>query len=157
MDSGVVVPYPAQSDAEYVGTPGSEEMKLIGRGTDILRMSRNVRNLVEFEWARDNDFYDAKFEKKELAHSEFLGVPRLFIPKTYAQTQRMMEEVLEQVFFDVEEVCSIRSWKSVPRETIDIVKALLNYRLNDHPIQAYQEIYEGTQDTYQNVKQEALL
>jgi hypothetical protein len=146
----VAVSFPADVQMEYIGKPGTDEEKYVRRGIDIMRMSRNVRNLIEFEWAKDNDSYDAKFDKKELAHSEFLGVPRLFIPKTYAQTQRMMEECLEQWFFDVEEFASIRSWKNVPRETLDIVKALLNYRLNDHPIQAYQEVYEFCQDGIKN-------
>lgn len=148
--SDVAVSFPADAQVEYIGKPGNEAEKYVRRGVDIMRMSRNVRNLVETEWAKDNDSYDAKFDKKEMAHSEFLGVPRLFIPKTYAQTQRMMEECLEQWFFDVEEFASIRSWKSVPRETIDIVKALVNYRLNDHPIQAYQEVYEFCQDGIKN-------
>ena len=134
------VPFPSDSAVEYIGKAGDFES--IRRGYDILRMSRNVRNLVEFRWAKDNDLYDAKFDKKEIAFSERLGVPRLFIPKTYAQVQRIMEECLETWFFDFEELCTIRSWKSVPRETLDIVKALLNYRLNGHPINAYQEIYE---------------
>src|SRR6266446_1838442 len=113
-------------------------------------MSRNVRNLVEFGWAEDNDLYDAKFDKKEIAFSEMLGVPRLFIPKTYAQVQRIIEECLETWFFDFEELCTIRSWKSVPREPLDIIKALINYRLNGHPIMAYQEIYEFVQDAIKN-------
>jgi len=146
----VAISSPADAQIEYIGKPGTEEEELVRRGIDIIRMSRNVRNLIEVDWAKDNDAYDAKFDKKELAHSEFLGVPRLFIPKTYAQTQRMMEEVLEQLFFDVEEFASIRSWKNVPRETLDIVKALLNYRLNDHPIQSYQEVYEFVQDGIKN-------
>lgn len=146
----IAVTYPADAQMEYIGKPGTEEAHLVRRGIDIMRMSKNVRNLVEFDWAKDNDSYDAKFDKKEIAHSEFLGVPRLFIPKTYAQTQRMMEECLEQWFFDVEELASLRSWKSVSRETLDIVKALINYRLNDHPIQSYQEIYEFCQDGIKN-------
>lgn len=142
------VPFPSSSEAELSLTPGESDN--IRRGTDILRMSRNVRNLVESRWGKDNDLYDAKFDKKEIAFSEMLGVPRLFIPKTYAQTQRIMEECLETWFFDFEEICTIRSWKSIPRETLDIVKSLLNYRLNGHPIQAYQEIYEFVQDSIKN-------
>jgi hypothetical protein len=149
-DGGYAIPFPADVQMEYIGKPGTEEEKLVRRGIDILRMSRNVRNMIEFEWAKDNDAYDAKFDKKEMAHSEFLGVPRLFIPKTYAQTQRMMEECLEQWFFDVEEFADIQSWKNVPRATLQIVKALLNYRLNDHPIQSYQEVYEFCQDGIKN-------
>lgn len=149
-DGNVSLSFPADGQAEYVGKPGTEEEKLVRRGIDIIRMSRNVRNLIETEWASSNDLYDSKFSKKEMAHSEFLGVPRIFIPKTYAQTQRMLEEVLEQYFFDVEEFASIRSWKNVPRETLDIVKALINYRLNDHPIQSYQEVYEFCQDGIKN-------
>jgi len=148
--SDIAISFPADAQMEYIGKPGTQEEELVRRGIDVMRMSRNIRNLVEFEWAKDNDAYDAKFDKKEMAHSEFLGVPRLFIPKTYAQTQRMMEEVLEQLFFDVEEFASIRSFKNVPRETLDIVKALLNYRLNDHPIQSYQEVYEFIQDAIKN-------
>ena len=148
--SDVALSFPADNQVEYIGKPGTEEEKLVRRGIDIIRMSRNVRNLIEFQWAKSNDLYDSKFDKKEMAHSEFLGVPRIFIPKTYAQTQRMHEEVLEQLFFDVEEFCSIRSWKNVPRETLEIVKALINYRLNDHPIQSYQEVYEASQDAIKN-------
>lgn len=144
------VPFPSDSTVEYIGKPGSKEFENIRRGVDILRMSRNVRNLVEFRWSKDNDLYDAKFDKKEIAFSEMLGVPRLFIPKTYAQVQRIMEECLETWFFDFEEICTIRSWKSIPRETLDIVKALINYRLNGHPIQIYQEIYEFVQDAIKN-------
>ena len=148
--SDVALSFPADNQIEYIGKPGTEEEKLVRRGIDIIRMSRNVRNLIEFQWAKSNDLYDCKFDKKEMAHSEFLGVPRIFIPKTYAQVQRMHEEVLEQLFFDVEEFCSIRSWKNVPRETLEIVKALINYRLNDHPIQSYQEVYEASQDAIKN-------
>jgi hypothetical protein len=144
------IPFPAEATVEYIGKPGTKEQELIRRGVDILRMSRNVRNLVESRWAKDNDLYDAKFDKKEIAFSEMLGVPRLFIPKTYAQVQRVMEECLETWFFDFEEICTIRSWKSVSRETLEIVKALINYRLNGHPIQAYQEIYEFVQDAIKN-------
>jgi hypothetical protein len=143
------VTFPSDSQVEYIGK-STEEFDSIRRGVDILRMSRNVRNLVEFRWGKDNDLYDSKFDKKEIAFSEMLGVPRLFIPKTYAQVQRIMEECLETWFFDFEEICTIRSWKSVPRETLDIVKALLNYRLNGHPINAYQEIYEFVQDAIKN-------
>ena len=148
--SDVALSFPADNQVEYIGKPGTEEEKLVRRGIDIIRMSRNVRNLIEFQWAKSNDLYDSKFDKKEMAHSEFLGVPRIFIPKTYAQVQRMHEEVLEQLFFDVEEFASIRSWKNVPRETLEIVKALINYRLNDHPIQSYQEVYEASQDAIKN-------
>jgi hypothetical protein len=149
-DGNISLSFPSDNQMEYIGKPGTEEEKLVRRGIDIIRMSRNVRNLIEFQWAESNDQYDSKFSKKQMAHSEFLGVPRIFIPKTYAQTQRMMEEVLEQYFFDVEEFASIRGWKNVPRETLDIVKALLNYRLNDHPIQSYQEVYEFCQDGIKN-------
>lgn len=144
------IPFPADSTIEYIGKAGTQEAENIRRGVDILRMSRNVRNLVEFQWAKSNDQYDSKFDKKDMAFSEMLGVPRLFIPKTYAQVQRIMEECLETWFFDFEEICTIRSWKSVPRETLDIVKALINYRLNGHPIQAYHEIYEFVQDAIKN-------
>jgi hypothetical protein len=150
MSGDVSVSFPADNEIEYIGKAGTEDHKLIRRGIDIIRMSRNVRNLIEFQWAKSQDLYDSKFDKKELAHSEFLGVPRIFIPKTYAQVQRMHEEVLEQLFFDVEEFASIRSWKNVPRETLEIVKALINYRLNDHPIQSYQEVYEASQDAIKN-------
>lgn len=144
------VTFPADAQIEYIGEPGSQEVKQVRRGQDIIRMSRNVRNMVEVDWARANDQYDAKFDKKEMAYSEFLGVPRLFIPKTYSQIQRIMEECLEQWFFDFEEFAKVRSWKSIPTATLDIVKALINYRLNNHPIQGYQEFYELTQDAIKN-------
>lgn len=142
------VMFPAEN--QLPSGSSSDRYESVRRGQDILRMSKNVRALVENRWSKDNDLYDAKFDKKEIAVSEMLGVPRLFIPKTYAQTQRIMEECLETWFFDFEEICSIRSWKSIPRETLDIVKALINYRLNGHPINAYQEIYEFVQDAIKN-------
>lgn len=129
---------------------GSTDPDLVTRGQEILRGSKNARDVVEDRWKKSNDLYDAKFSREEREFSEMLGVPRLFIPKTYAQVQRILEDVLETFFFDFEEIASIVSWKSVPSETRDIVKALLNYRLNGHPIGFYQEVYEGVLNALKN-------
>ena len=68
--SDVALSFPADVTMEYIGKPGTEDEKLIRRGIDIIRMSRNVRNLIEFQWAKSNDLYDSKFDKKEMAHSK---------------------------------------------------------------------------------------
>lgn len=122
----------------------------VRRGQEIITGSRSAREVVETQWKESNDLYDSKFSKEEREFSEMLGVPRLFIPKTYAQVQRIAEDILETFFFDFEEVASVTTWKSISTDVLDIVKTLLNYRLNGHPIQAYQEIYEGLIDALKN-------
>lgn len=138
---------PMKGDA---GSGGPSVDPLVSEGMMLFATSKNARGLVEDRWAKSNDLYDAKFSKSESEFSKMLGIPRIFIPKTYAQVQRMMEDALETFFFDFEEICGISAWKSIPTATLNIVKALMNYRLNSHPIQFYQEAYEYIQDGIKN-------
>lgn len=132
------------------GDGGATPDPLVSEGISLFITSKSARGMIEERWSKSNDLYDAKFSKAESEFSKMLGIPRIFIPKTYAQVQRMMEDVLETYFFDSEEICSISSWKSIPTETLQIVKALMNYRLNGHPINFYQETYEYVQDGIKN-------
>lgn len=131
-----------------VGDEGlsSRQEFLVARGREIFDSAKGVRDMIEERWYESQLRYDSKFNDKQRKWSEFLGVPRIFIPKTYALVQRILEEVLETIFFDFEEICSVRSYKSVPHKTRQILKSLLNYRLDGHPINFYQECFEATLD-----------
>lgn len=135
-------------DAKSTGlTP--EELR-VKRGMELLSGSINAREMIEMRWADSNDLYDARFSTNERKVSELLGVPRIFLPKTYIQLQRILTDVLETFFFDFEEIADIKSWKSIPTATLKIVKALMNYRLTGHPINFYQETYEMAIDAMKN-------
>lgn len=106
---------------------------------------------IEPRWRADNDLYNSRFSKQEREKSDvLLGQGRLFIPKTYSHVQRMLVDILETFFFDNEEIVDISSWKNIPSETREIVKTLLNYRLNSHPINFYQEAYEACLNALKN-------
>lgn len=126
------------------------EEQRIKRGQEILNGSINARDMIELRWGDSNDLYDAKFSVHERKVSELLGVPRIFLPKTYIQLQRILTDILETFFFDFEEICNVKSWKSIPTVTLKIVKSLLNYRLTGHPINFYQETYELAIDAMKN-------
>lgn len=106
---------------------------------------------IKQEWIEENDQYDSRFSEKEKKKSDVLiGQGRLFIPKTYSHIQRILVDVLDAYFTDPEEIVDVVSWKSIPSDTLKIVKALLNYRLNSHPIDFYQEAYEAVLDALKN-------
>lgn len=110
-----------------------------------------VDQKIRPDWERANDQYNSVHPRNAREKSNtILGEDRLFIPKTYSHINRMHVDILETFFFDEEEIVSVGSWKSVPRETREIVKALLNYRLNSHPINFYQELFEATLDSLKN-------
>lgn len=125
---------------------------LVKHGQQTFSVSKTwVDQEIVPQWERDNDQYNSKFPRKERKESDvLLGQGRLFIPKTYSHIQRMHVDILETFFFDPEEIVSIGSWKSIPFETRAIVKSLLNYRLNAHPINFYQELFESTLDALKN-------
>lgn len=123
---------------------------LNGYAQDIYRQSSGSRSEVENEWAREMDLYHSNFSKKERDWSTFLGTERLFIPKTYSNVQRILVEVMDTFFFDQDEIVDINSDKDTPYTTKQIVKSLLNYRLNSHPIDAYKEFYEAGLDAIRN-------
>jgi hypothetical protein len=62
----------------------------------------------------------------------------------------MLVDVLEAFFFDPEEIVTVGSWKGIPEDHKRMVKTLLNYRLNTHPISFYQEAYEVCLDAIRN-------
>ncbi len=125
---------------------------LTAHAQQIFDNSKNwVDQKIRPQWEKDNDQYNGVFSKNEREKSNtLLGQGRLFIPKTYSHIQRMHVDILETFFFDQEEVVSVGSWKSIPFETREIVKSLLNYRLNSHPIDFYQELFESTLDSLKN-------
>lgn len=116
-------------------------------GRNLFLTSQNMRLAVESRWLKSNDLYDSKFSATERKMSAVLGIPRLFIPKTYAQVDRIHSEVMETFFFDTEEVVQIvGANKNVPQQAVEGLKAVLNHRLNEHPIRFYQETHDAVQN-----------
>ena len=129
----------------------SEEF-IVGHSQRQFSTSQHWRTeKIEPRWRDSNDLYNSRFSKKEREKSDvLLGQGRLFIPKTYSHVQRMLVDILETFFFDPEEIVDISSWKNIPSETREIVKTLLNYRLNGHPVNFYQEAYEACLNALKN-------
>lgn len=125
---------------------------VISQGQAVFSGARTWRTEhIEPRWKTNNDLYNSRFSEKEKQKSDvLLGQGRLFIPKTYSHVQRMLVDVMETFFFDPEEVVDISSWKSVPSEVRSIVKTLINYRLNGHPINFYEEAHEACLDALKN-------
>ena len=126
---------------------------------EVFNRSKNWREEdIVPQWELDNDQYNAKFTRgtkrdqtgQRKDSSTLLGEKRLFIPKTYSIIQRMHADIMDTFYFDPEEIVSISSWKSIPFTSREITKALLNYRLNSHPINFYQELFEATLDSLKN-------
>jgi len=128
-----------------------EDRWLVGRGTAVFNDSSNWREEgIEEQWMDSIDQYDSKFPRTadgKVKSDVLRGAGKLFIPKTYSNTQRMHVDIMGSYFFDREEIVSIIPWKTIPRTTVEIVKALLNYRLNGHPINFYKEAFECTLDS----------
>jgi hypothetical protein len=126
---------------------------------EVFSRSKNWRDQeIVPQWELDNDQYNAKFTNVSKRNQTgqrknsktLLGEKRLFIPKTYSIIQRMHADIMDTFFFDPEEIVSITSWKSIPTTSREITKALLNYRLNSHPINFFQELFETTLDSLKN-------
>ena len=129
----------------------SEEFVISHAQDQFTRASTWRSEKIEQRWKDSHNLYNSRFSEKEKKQSDvLLGQGRLFIPKTYSHVQRMLVDILDTVFFDPEEIVSISSWKNVPSETREIVKTLLNYRLNSHPINFYQEAYEACLNALKN-------
>lgn len=124
---------------------------LKSHGNTVFTGSKSGRELFEERLEKDLDLYNGKFSEDERKYSEYLGAARLFIPKTYTGTQRILIDVIDTFLPDPEEIVDIASWKSIPYETRQIVKALINYRLNGHPINFYHELYEIGLDALRNL------
>ena len=119
---------------------------LLDQGQTLFRSAKSGQELLLERMKKNMDLYDGIFSEKERKYSEFLGADRLFINKTYTNVQRIAVDVMEAFFNDPDEIVSVKTYKSIPYESLEIVKALLNYRLNSHPIDGYKEIYEATID-----------
>jgi hypothetical protein len=105
---------------------------------------------IRQDWIDGNDQYNGRFPTRDKQKSKVVADKRLFINKTYSHIQRMHVDCMEAFFFDPEEIVSVASWKSIPSITRETVKALLNYRLNSHPIDFYSEAHEATLDALKN-------
>jgi hypothetical protein len=125
---------------------------LIKHAQDAFEKSKSWREEeIVPRWKKSNDLYNAVFDVKERSKSDVLkSQGRLFVPKTYSHLQRILVDIMETFFFDPEEIVNITAWKSIPAETRLIVKAILNYRLNGHPINFYQEAFEACLDALKN-------
>ena len=125
---------------------------LLKHAQSKFRQSRNWRDEnIQNRWMKDNNLYNGVFERKEKQKSDvLLGQGRLFIPKIYTHTQRVFIDILDSIFFDPEEIVDIGSSKGIPTELKQTVKALLNYRLNEHPINFYAEAFEAALDALKN-------
>lgn len=123
---------------------------LVSQGQSLFDNSKSSRELVQESWSDEMSAYNNEFSKDERKYSEYLGTKRLFIPKTYTNTQRLVVECMDTFFFDPDEIVSVTSDKDVPKESIDAVKVLLNYRLNGHPISFFHEAYETALDAIRN-------
>lgn len=133
--------------------PKLNEDFLASHGRNLFDASSNWRDKeIEQRWVDSNELYDSQFKTtKDKEKSDVLiGQGRLFIPKTYTHTQRILVDVIDTFFFDPEEIVSVSSWKNINSTNRDVTKALLNYRLNSHPINFYQEAYESSLDALRN-------
>ena len=125
---------------------------LAKHGKDRFDTSRNFREQeIDQRWVDSNELYDSQFKSNKKEKSDvLLGNGKLFIPKTYTHTQRIHVDVMEAYFFDTEEIVSVSSWKGISPDHKLMVKTLLNYRLNSHPIDFYAEAFEATLDAIRN-------
>lgn len=129
-----------------------DEETIIKRAQEIFNQAKNFQqeNYIS-QWEKNNDAYNSKFSVKDGKNSDVLmGQGKLFIPKTYSHTQRILVDILETFFFDPSEIVSLSNSKNIPYEVKETVKALLNYRLNGNPINFYQELYEACLDALKN-------
>lgn len=124
---------------------------LKNHGKNLFSNSKNARTVTEQSWVKSTTAYDSRFSSDEKKKSDVLmGQSRLFIPKTYNTVQRILTDIMDTIFFDPEEIVSVKSDKQTPNEIRQCVKALLNCRLNGHPIDFYKEAYEAVLDSLKN-------
>lgn len=123
---------------------------LVSQGSSLFNQMKANRFWADDRREKDLDLYEGKFSSQEKQYSEFLGANRLFINKTYTYTQRILIDVLDTIYFDPDEIVNITSDKEVPWYQKEAVKALINYRLNSHPIDFYKELYDSGLDAIRN-------
>lgn len=131
--------------------PKIDDEFLLNQGQTLYRSSKNGYELIRDRMKKNMDLYDGIFSEKERKYSDYLGADRLFINKTYTNVQRIAVDVIDAFFTDPDEIVSVKTYKSIPYEYVEAVKADLNYRLNSHPIDFYKEVYEATIDAIRNM------
>lgn len=124
---------------------------LLSQGQTLYRTSKTGYEMIRDRMKKNMDLYDGIFSERERKFSEYLGADRLFINKTYTNVQRIAIDVIDAFFNDPDEIVSVKTYKSIPYEYVEAVKANLNYRLNSHPIDFYKEVYEATIDAIRNM------
>lgn len=125
--------------------------EILSRGQFLFSSSQSARSLIDIRMRRSNDLYDSIHARDQRKVSDvLLGQLRLFIPKTYNTVTRMHCDVMETFYFDNTELVEVTGGSDTPIESCDALKALLSYRLNSHPINFYEELFEVTQDSIKN-------
>jgi len=124
---------------------------LLSQGTALYDNAKTGHQLFYERMRKDMDMYDGRFQTDERKYSDILGVPKLFIPKTYVNTQRIVVDILASMFSDADEIVDIKVNKEIPTDHIRLVKTIMNHRLNGHPIDWYQEAYEGSVNAVRNM------
>lgn len=124
---------------------------LLMQGTQLFDNAKVGHQLFFEQMRKDMDMYDGKFQVDERKYSDILGIPRLFIPKTYVNTQRILVDVLDSLISDPDEIVDIKTNKEISVDYLRIVKVLLNHRLNSHPIMFYQEAFEAALNAIRNM------
>lgn len=146
-------PSEANSSSEIRITKKSQvtDSFLINQGTMLYDNAKTGHQLFYERMRKDMDMYDGRFQTDERKYSDILGVPKLFIPKTYVNTQRIVVDVLAAIFDDPDEMCDIKVNKEIALDHTRLVKTIMNHRLSGHPINWYQEAYEGAIDAVRNM------
>lgn len=124
---------------------------LLSQGNSLFTQMKANRFEIDDRRTKDLDLYEGKFSDKERDYSEMLGKSRLFINKTYTYTQRILIDVLDTIYFDPDEIVNVTSDKEIPWAQKEAVKALMNYRLNSHPVDFYKELYDSGLDAIRNM------
>lgn len=125
--------------------------EIVSRGQQLFSDSQSARTMIDARMRRSNDQYDSIHPREQRKVSDvLLGQLRLFIPKTYNTVSRMHVELMETFYFDNTELVEVTGGPESTVESRDSIKALLSYRLNGHPINFYEEIFEATQDSLKN-------
>ncbi len=134
--SAVSPPQSANSTSEIRITKKSQvtDAFLLSQGTSIYDNAKTGHQLFFERMRKDMDMYDGRFQTDERKYSDILGVPKLFIPKTYVNTQRIVVDVLATMFSDPDEIVDIKTNKEIPLDHTRLVKMILNHRLNGHPM-----------------------
>ena len=151
----------ADSKGKKINKRKKSEIKkedfLRSHGIDIYERSITyVDWKIEDRWLRDNALYDSRFVRNARSNNKvktevIKNTEKLFIPKIYSHLQRTHGDVMSTIFFDKDEIVNVKSASDITFDQRQTVKSLLNYRLNSHPINFYQEAHEFVQDALRNM------